>query len=760
MSIAAQADSPGARCVRRLLCVAVLAALSLSLLVGIAAPASAAVRPTLAPADSSSTFDDEFDGSSIDSTLWNTDVATSGRRFCNDSPDSDTGVWIDISVDPSCHGVLVSPPYASITEGGGVASFAAPPGHAFGYLVAGPPSRHPFPSAGDFVLELRMRYDVTSQDGDGVMVLDTDNADPVGTNSPLAVRVLQVWNGFGGSGVSVLGNYVPVADPSVFHDYRLEYTGGVYSLFVDGALAHSPIASAIRPSTIWLGHADAVWWGSSPWTSFSVDSIRVTPSGNAVAPAAPSLIATVPGSPANDNGPEVRGTAEAGSQVRLYAGADCSGAAVVAGSADEFASPGLTASVGDDSSTDFRATATDAAGNVSVCSAALTYVEDSTAPSAPVITGTDPASPANENTPEIKGNGEAGSTVRVYRSGDCSGAVGAEGSATNFESPGLTVSVGDDQTQPLTAAATDQALNTSGCSTVFSYTEVSTPPAAGLVASPNPVLTGDTVTFDASGSLGLTISRYEWDLDGDGSFETDTGSQPTASRSYSAVGEISPGVRVTNQLGQSSEARVPLSIRLRPPPGNLGVSINDGARFTNDPHVTMVALWPLLAHTIAISNDGGFVDPGLFPVAARTPWTLDSSGSERLPRIVYVRFAGGSGVGPTQTFSDDIILDETAPAIYSATATGPTHHSAAAGTPKHKPKRQTYRLRITARDKTSGVESMQVTKNKRRPGELRHFTKRLNYESTNPRIYVRVQDAAGNFSHWKRVTRTVGDRRP
>jgi hypothetical protein len=238
---------------------------------------SALVGAPFASPSASSTFDDEFDGSSIDSTLWNTDVATSGNRFCNDSPDSDTGVWTDISSDPSCHGVLVSPPYASVTEGGGLASFSAPPGHAFGYLVAGPPSRHPFPSAGDFTLELRMRYDVSAQDGDGVMVQSTDNADPVGTNSPLTGRVLQVWNDPGGVGhVALLGDDTTVADASAFHDYRLEYAGGAYSLFVDGALVKGPIASSIRPSTIWLGHPDAVWWGSSPWSAFSVDFIRVT----------------------------------------------------------------------------------------------------------------------------------------------------------------------------------------------------------------------------------------------------------------------------------------------------------------------------------------------------------------------------------------------------------------------------------------------------------------------------------------------------
>ncbi|HEY1590665.1 MAG TPA: hypothetical protein VGF81_02660 [Solirubrobacteraceae bacterium] len=284
--------------IRALLRAAVLAALCLGLLAATAGSARAApVSPALVPASvglgpapasvtSSSTFDDEFNGSSIDSTLWNTDVATTGNRFCPDKPGSFTGVWTDISVDP-CHKVLISPPYASVTEGGGVASFAAPPGHTFGYLVAGPPSRHPFPSAGDFVFELRIRYDATVSFGDGVLLSPTDNADPVGTNSPWTRSMFQVWTDLSGGHVSLLGNDHPVADPSAFHDYRLEYTGGAYSLFVDGQLVDGPIARTVRPTAIWLGHPDVVWWASSPWTAFSVDSIRVAsvPSASISSPA-------------------------------------------------------------------------------------------------------------------------------------------------------------------------------------------------------------------------------------------------------------------------------------------------------------------------------------------------------------------------------------------------------------------------------------------------------------------------------------------
>ncbi len=64
--------------------------------------------------------------------------------------------------------------------------------------------------------------------------------------------------------------------------------------------------------------------------------------------------------------------------VRLYKTAGCTGAAAAVGTAAKFASPGITASVPDNTTTAFRARATDAAGNVSPCWSSFSYVEDST----------------------------------------------------------------------------------------------------------------------------------------------------------------------------------------------------------------------------------------------------------------------------------------------------------------------------------------------------------------------------------------------
>ncbi len=203
-------------------------------------------------------------------------------------------------------------------------------------------------------------------------------------------------------------------------------------------------------------------------------------------PAAPSGLDSSPASPANNNSPKITGTAEAGATVKVYATANCSGGPAATGSASAFASPGLAVSVSNDTSTSYSATATDAAGNVSACASAITYVEDSTAPAAPSSLATTPTSPANDNSPHVTGTAEGGSTVKVFATTNCTGAIAATGSAAAFASPGLTVAVSDDATAHLSATATDAAGNTSACSSSLSYVEDSTAPAAPTALSVSP----------------------------------------------------------------------------------------------------------------------------------------------------------------------------------------------------------------------------------------------------------------------------------
>jgi PKD domain len=268
-------------------------------------------------------------------------------------------------------------------------------------------------------------------------------------------------------------------------------------------------------------------------------------------------------------------------------------------------------------------------------------------------------------------------------------------------------------------------------------------PTVGLTAAPDPPLTGQTVTFDASASEAhLTqIARFEWDLDGDSNFETDSGTTPVVSVAYSGVGQHTVRVRVSTALGGSAIAETTFAVHAAPPAGAVGVSINAGSQFTNDPNVTVAAVWPPHVTTLAIANDGGFAAAQTFPVSAETPWTLASSGPERLPKTIYVRFDDS-----TQTYQDDIILDQTAPVVESVAVVSP---AASVGVVR----RRTYRLRTKANDRVSGLSRLQFARRRGSPSRPRRFRRRTSVRATSPPRFARVRDRAGNWSRWKRVER-------
>jgi subtilisin family serine protease len=121
----------------------------------------------------------------------------------------------------------------------------------------------------------------------------------------------------------------------------------------------------------------------------------------------------------------------------------------------------------------------------------------SQSPAAPLLTATDPVSPANENQPKIIGSAAAESTVDIYASPACEGSSIASGTAEELASPGIAVSVADDSVSEFSATATDSALNTSSCSAPISYTEVSNPPP-DEEAPPAPVLSSTSPTSPAN----------------------------------------------------------------------------------------------------------------------------------------------------------------------------------------------------------------------------------------------------------------------
>jgi len=221
-----------------------------------------------------------------------------------------------------------------------------------------------------------------------------------------------------------------------------------------------------------------------------------------IAPAAPAVTGTSPASPATDATPDVAGTAAPGSTVRLFSSSDCTGAALAtatasAGGAVVWAAVSVTPEV----ATTFKATATEAAGNTSACSAGLTYVHDDTDPAAPSLTSTSPASPGRDRSPDLAGTAEPGASVALFKSTTCTGGAVATATATGAGAVSFAaVDVALDEPTTFTARTTDAAGNASPCSATLVYTHDETAPAAPAITGFTPASPADSLTPKAIGT--------------------------------------------------------------------------------------------------------------------------------------------------------------------------------------------------------------------------------------------------------------------
>lgn len=265
-------------------------------------------------------------------------------------------------------------------------------------------------------------------------------------------------------------------------------------------------------------------------------------------------------------------------------------------------------------------------------------------------------------------------------------------------------------------------------------------------------LTGTTVTFSASGSTAASgsIASYAWDLDGDAVFESIGGA--SASNSWSTPGTKTVSVRVTSAGGETGTASTSVEVRSAPPAGEPGVSINAGGTYTNTKNVTLNVVWPAYATAMRISNDGGFFVSKTVTrdLAATQDWELDDTVMGKFPKVVYVRFSG-SGIDETKTYSDDIILDTTAPEVTSIDAT-PTASNSVVALRTRKSSTLRWNLSVRATDDNSGVGRVYVNTRKSSVGGLTvDYGSKIRLATSKKAVWVRVVDRAGNTSDWQKV---------
>jgi PKD repeat protein len=204
---------------------------------------------------------------------------------------------------------------------------------------------------------------------------------------------------------------------------------------------------------------------------------------------------------------------------------------------------------------------------------------------------------------------------------------------------------------------TDSSGNKS--TTLRTVTVTNRAPVSSFTATPSAVNKGQLVNFDASASSDPdgTIAKYEWDLDGNGSFETNTGTTPTASRSYSAAGPVETKLRVTDDKGTTAVSTRIVTVTLLPPtaaitatpnPADTGATVVFSGSASSDPDGTIAKYeWDL-------DGNGSYeTNTGTTPTASRSYSTAGS---------VEVKLRVTDDDGQTATASHTVTINNRPPA--------------------------------------------------------------------------------------------------
>ncbi len=325
-----------------------------------------------------------------------------------------------------------------------------------------------------------------------------------------------------------------------------------------GANSHTPDAPlADGPYTFRVRATDNAGNPGIATQSFTLDT---------AAPPAPQLTATVPASPANQNSPKVIGSAPAGSTVRLYTTIDCSGTPIATISAAELAT-GVTVSVPDDTTTRFRATVTDEANNPSACSAALTYIEDSSAPQTQI--DTHPSTPSGSASASFtfSGTDAGGSGIASFECRIDSTQAADWGSCASPKS----YSNLSEGAHKFEVRAIDQAGNVDQTPASFSWSIDTAAPTTNIDSSPPALTNSASASFAFSGSDagGSGVASFECRIDSTQAADWGSCSSP---KSYSNLsdGAHSFEVRAIDTAGNADQS-----------PATFSWSIDTAAPTTN-----------------------------------------------------------------------------------------------------------------------------------------------------------------------------------
>ena len=363
------------------------------------------------------------------------------------------------------------------------------------------------------------------------------------------------------TGSAVANSTVKVYDGTTLLGTTTANASGAWT-YITGTLAngaHSLTATAMVSGT----------------TSAASSALSVTV--DTTAPVAPSIASfstdsgTVGDHMTNDSTLTLTGTAEANSTVKIYDGATLLGSATANGSGAWSYTTGTLAN----GAHSLTATASDAAGNTGVASAAMNVTIDTTAPVAPGIasfspdTGTAGDGITTANVLSLTGTAEANSTVKVYDGATLLGSVLANGTgAWTYTTAALA-----DGAHSLTAKATDAAGNTGVASAAMSVTVDTTAPIAPSIASFSPdtgtvgdgVTTANVVTLTGVAEANATVKIYDGTTlfnsvlaNSSGAWSYTTAALASGAHSFTAT--------ATDAAGNTSVASSSLTLSVTAPP--------------------------------------------------------------------------------------------------------------------------------------------------------------------------------------------------
>jgi VCBS repeat-containing protein len=431
-------------------------------------------------------------------------------------------------------------------------------------------------------------------------------------------------------------------------------------------------------------------------------ALSVTIDTTPPAVSAPDLIASSDTGASNTDNitsiptPTFTGTAEAGSTVQLFDGATLVGSATATGGTWTITSSAL----GDGVHT-LTARATDAAGNVSANSSALSVTIDTTNPtvSDPDLAAASDSGLSNTDnltnvkTPVFTGTAEAGSTVTLMEGATVLGTATATGGNWSITSSALV-----DGGHALFAKATDLAGNQATSNTLGVTIDTAAPAAPTVpdlnaasdsgTSSTDNITKINTPTFSGTTEANATITLLEG-ATALGTTTADGGGNWSVTSSALADGVHNITARASDAAGNVSSASAALSVTIDTAPPTVTPPIllpaNDSG-VSNSDHITNVAT-PMFT---GMAESGAFVEllDGTTVVGSTTAtggtglvsWSITSGFLTDGVHTLTSRATDAAGNVSANSSPLTVTIDTTPPAVPSTPDLDPASDSGSSNT--------------------------------------------------------------------------------